>query len=220
MSDESGKRPQSRGEEIANAVSHGAALVASVALLPILIVLAARRHDAWAVVGAAVYGTSMALLYTTSTLYHLMPHGTKAKRMWRVLDHSAIYILIAGTYTPFALGAMRGALGLSLLALMWSCAAVGVALKSGSGFAYPRLSTTMYVFMGWIALVFVKPMWEMIGAQGLAWILAGGVAYTGGVVFYARDRLRYRHFVWHLFVMTGSACHCWAVVAYAGGAGR
>ena len=220
MSDELGGRPQTRGEEIANAISHGTALVASIALLPVLIVLAVRRHDAWAVVGAAVFGISMALLYTTSTFYHMMPHGTRAKRLWRVLDHSAIYVLIAGTYTPFALGAMRGTLGISLLVLMWACAVTGVVLKSGGGFRYPRLSTTMYVLMGWIAVIFVKPMWDMIGPQGLAWIVAGGVAYTGGVVFYALDRLRYRHFVRHLFVMAGSACHCWAVAAYSAGMGR
>jgi hemolysin III len=217
---ETTKRLQSRGEEIANAVSHGTALLASIAMLPVLIVLAVRRHDAWSVTGAAVFGTSMALLYATSTFYHAMPHGTTAKRVWRVLDHSAIYILIAGTYTPFALGAMRGLIGFSLLALMWTCAVVGVLLKSGGGFGFPRLSTAMYVLMGWTAVAFVKPMWHAIGTPGLAWILAGGLAYTGGVFFYARDRRRYHHFVWHLFVMAGTACHCVAVAGYAGGVGR
>ena len=214
------KRLQTRGEEIANAVSHGSGLLASVALLPVLITVALKRHDPWSVVGAAVFGASMALLYATSTFYHWMPHGTTAKRVWRVLDHSAIYILIAGTYTPFALGAMRGTLGYVLLALMWVCAVVGVVLKSGGGFGHPRLSTVMYVVMGWTAILFIKPMWLAIGTPGLAWILAGGLAYTGGVVFYARDWRRYHHFLWHLCVMAGTACHFVAVVAYSGGVRR
>ena len=214
------KRLQSRGEEIANAVSHGSGLLASLAVLPVLITLALRQHDPWLVVGVAVFGTSMALLYATSTFYHWMPHGTTAKRVWRVLDHSAIYILIAGSYTPFALGAMRGLLGYTLLALMWVSAVVGVVLKSGGGFGYPRLSTVMYVVMGWTAILFIKPMSLAIGTPGLAWILAGGLAYTGGVVFYARDHRRYHHFLWHLCVMTGTACHFVAVVGYAAGVGR
>ena len=214
------KRLQTRGEEIANAVSHGSGLLASFALLPVLITLALRRQDPWLVVGVAVFGASMALLYATSTFYHWMPHGTTAKRVWRVLDHSAIYILIAGTYTPVALGAMRGRLGFSLLALMWTCAAVGVVLKSGGGFGHPRLSTVMYVVMGWTAILFIKPMWHAVGTPGLAWILAGGLAYTGGVVFYARDHRKYHHFVWHLFVMAGTACHFVAVAGYAAGVGR
>ncbi len=214
------KRLQSRGEEIANAVSHGGALLASIALLPVLIVLAVRRHDAWLVVGTSVFGCSLALLYATSTLYHAMPHGSKAKRVWRVLDHSAIYVLIAGTYTPFALGALRGLVGFSLLALMWTSAIVGVVLKSGGGFGYPRLSTAMYVLMGWTAILFIKPMWDAVGSHGVAWILAGGLAYTGGVVFYARDHRKYHHFLWHLCVVAGSVCHGVAVAVYAGGVGR
>ncbi|MHB1310413.1 MAG: PAQR family membrane homeostasis protein TrhA [Gemmatimonadaceae bacterium] len=214
------KRLQTRGEEIANAVSHGSGLLASLALLPVLVTLAVRHHDAWLVAGVAVFGASVALLYATSTFYHWMPHGTTAKRVWRVLDHSAIYILIAGTYTPFALGAMRGVLGYALLALMWASAVVGVVLKSGGGFGHPRLSTVMYVVMGWTAILFVRPMWHAIGTPGLAWILAGGLAYTGGVVFYARDHRRYHHFLWHLCVMAGTACHFVAVLGYAGGVRR
>lgn len=220
MSDGHAKRPQTRGEELANALSHGTGLLASIALLPLLVVLALRRHDPLAVLGSAVFGVSLALLYATSTFYHAAPHGTDAKRRWRVLDHSAIYVLIAGTYTPFALGAMRGPLGFTLLALMWTSAVVGVLLKRSGGFGYPRLSTVMYVLMGWTAIFFVKPMVAAIGPHGMAWILAGGVAYTGGVLFYALDRYKYRHFVWHLCVMAGSGCHVWAVAVYAAGVGH
>ena len=215
MTDTHPRRPQTRGEEMANALSHGGGLVASLAVMPMLIIFAARRHDTLAVVAAAIFGASVALLYTTSTFYHAMAHGTTAKRVWRVLDHSAIYVLIAGTYTPFALGAMRGPSGYALLGLIWTCAIVGVVLKSGGGFGHPRVSTVMYVVMGWTAVLFAKPMWDAVGPTGVMWILAGGVAYTGGVVFYARDRLRYRHFAWHLCVIAGSACHYWAVAAYA-----
>ena len=218
MGVEASKRPQTVGEEIANAVSHGAALVASLALIPVLVTLALRRHDPWAVVGAAVFGGTMALLYGASTIYHATPHGSRAKLVWRKIDHSAIYLLIAGTYTPFALSAMRGALGWTVFFVIWGLAIFGVVLKIGPGLRYEKLSVALYVGMGWMGLIAARPMADALGYDGLYLVLAGGVVYTGGVVFYVRDRLKYRHFVWHLFVMGGTACHCWAVAAYALGA--
>ena len=215
MGHESSKRLQTAGEEIANAVSHGAALLASIALIPVLVTIAMRRSDPWAVVGAAVFGGTMALLYGSSTMYHAAPHGSPAKRVWRKIDHSAIYLLIAGTYTPFSLAAMRGALSWTVFGIVWALAVAGVAMKLGPGLKFEKLSVAVYVLMGWVGIIAVRPMSQAIGPDGLYWVIAGGVLYTGGVVFYVRDRLKYRHFVWHLFVMGGTACHCWAVAAYA-----
>jgi hemolysin III len=211
-------RPQTIGEEIANAVSHGMGLLISLAAIPLLVVAASRRHDGWQVAAVAIYGTTLALLYGASTLYHAIPASSRAKAVLRLLDHGAIYLLIAGTYTPFALGALRGPWGWSILACIWILAAAGVALKVGVGFRYERLSTAVYLLMGWLVVVALRPLATAVGIGGLAWLLAGGISYTAGVLFYARPRLRYGHFVWHLFVLGGSACHLVAVAVYAGGA--
>lgn len=181
--------------------------------LPVL-VLGAARHGPAAVVGAAVFGITMALLYLTSTLYHALTPD-RAKRVFRVLDHGAIYLLIAGTYTPFTLGSLRGPWGWSLLAIIWILAAVGVALKALRGIRHPRISTGVYLAMGWLVLVAAKPLLLRVPPWGLFWLVAGGLAYTVGVAFYARPRLRYGHFVWHLFVLAGTACHFVAVWFYA-----
>ena len=218
------QRPQSFGEEIANAVSHGAGLAASLVALPFLVITALRRqHDAWQVVAWTVYGLTLALLYAASTIYHALPAAMeRAKRLWRTLDHGAIYLLIAGTYTPFALGALRGRMGWTLLATIWSLAVAGIAFKAGGlGFRWPRLSTVLYLVMGWLAVVALRPLAAAVGPSGLAWLFGGGVFYTAGVIFYARDyRIRYGHFVWHLFVLGGSACHLVAVAGYAAGVAR
>ena len=213
-------RPQSLGEEIANSVSHGAGFLASVAALPLLVVAGARRHDPWQVVAGAVYATTLVLLYGASTLYHAVPARSHAKHVLRVVDHGAIYLLIAGTYTPFALGALRGPWGWSLLGVIWSLAIAGIALKAGLGFRYPRLSTAVYLLMGWLVVVAARPLAIAVGSRGLAWLLAGGVLYTAGVLFYTRRRMRYGHLVWHLFVLGGSACHLVAVAGYASGIPR
>ena len=207
-------RKQSLGEEIANSVSHGVGFALAVAALPAL-VIAALPHGARAVVGASIFAATAALMYLTSTLYHALAHN-RAKRVFRVLDHGAIYLLIAGTYTPFMLGALRGAWGWSLLAMIWTLAILGVVLKSTAvGFRYPRLSTLLYVAMGWLVVIAARPLLLHVPAWGLFWLAAGGVAYTGGVAFYAARRLPYAHFVWHLFVLAGTACHFVAVLRYA-----
>jgi len=206
-------RPQTLGEEIANSVSHGVGFLAAVATLPVL-VLSARSAGAAAVVGAAIFGGTMAVLYLTSTLYHATAHN-RAKRVFQVLDHAAIYLLIAGTYTPFTLGVLRGAWGWTLFGLIWGLAVIGIFLKSLHGIRYPRLSTAVYIAMGWLVLVAAKPLWDNVSGWGLFWLVAGGVAYTAGVGFYAANRMRYAHFVWHLFVLAGTACHVVAVLRYA-----
>jgi hemolysin III len=214
-----GPRAQTTGEEIANAISHGAGLMMGLAALPLLVVAAVRRDDPWQVVAGSIYATTLVLLYSASTVYHALPSRFPAKRLFRALDHGAIYLLIAGTYTPFALGALRGPWGWSMLGVIWALAAVGIVLKMGLGFRYPRLSTAIYLGMGWLIVVAARPLAMAVGRAGMAWIAVGGASYTVGVYFYSRDHLRYRHFVWHLFVLAGSACHLVAVAKYANGMG-
>ena len=213
-------RPQTTREEIANAVSHGAGVLMGLAARPLLVVTAARRADMWQVVAGSIYAATLILLYSASTLYHALPSHFPAKRLFRGLDHGAIYLLIAGTYTPFALGALRGPWGWSILGTVWALAAGGIVLKAGLGFRYPRLSTAIYLIMGWLIVVALQPLYRALGPVGMAWLGAGGMSYTVGVYFYARDYLHYRHFVWHLFVLAGSACHLVAVTYYANGAPR
>jgi hemolysin III len=156
----------------------------------------------------------MVLLYVASTLYHALPQN-RAKRVFRALDHGAIFLLIAGTYTPFTLGVLRGTWGWTLLGLVWGLAIAGVILKAVGRLRYPVLSTCLYLGMGWLVLVAVRPLWLRVPPAGLLWLLAGGIAYTAGVAFFAARRLRYSHFVWHLFVLAGTACHFFAVLWYA-----
>ena len=207
------KREPSLGEEIANCVSHGVGLVAALAATPFL-VLAARPGGATAIVGASVFAGTVIVLYLASTLYHALPKN-KAKHVFRVIDHSAIFLLIAGTYTPFTLGVLRGAWGWVLFGIVWGLAVIGVTLKSVGGIRYPRLSTMLYVGMGWLALIAIRPLWLHVPLAGWLWLIAGGLAYTAGIAFYAAERLRYGHFVWHVFVLMGTACHFFAVLWYA-----
>lgn len=206
-------RAQSRGEEIANSVSHGVGFVAAVAVLPVLAVNG-LQHGSAALVGALVFGVSAVLLYLTSTLYHALT-PVRAKQVFRVLDHGAIYVLIAGTYTPFMLGVLRGPWGWTLLGAVWVLAVFGIVLKARGGIRYPRFSTALYLGMGWLIIVAAKPFLDAVPVPGLLWLAAGGLAYTAGVGFYAASRLPYRHFVWHLFVLAGTACHAVAVLRYA-----
>lgn len=210
------KRTPITGPEIANSITHGAGLLASIAALPVLVVAAAQRGDPWQVVGGALFGTTLILLYLASTLYHAVS-GERIKRVMRVVDHSAIYLLIAGTYTPFTLGTLRGPWGWTLLGIIWGLALLGVVAKWTVGFRYPRLSTALYVAMGWLVVIAVQPLAQQLAPGGLAWLAAGGLCYTGGVAFFVTDhRLRYGHAIWHLFVVAGSACHFVAVLLHAG----
>jgi hemolysin III len=207
-------REPSLGEEIANSVSHGVGFLAALVATPFLVVTAARRGDSAAIVGASVFAGTTAVLYLASTLYHALPRNT-AKHVFRVIDHSAIFLLIAGTYTPFTLGVLRGAWGWTLFGLVWSLAILGVVLKAVGGIGYPRLSTALYVGMGWLALIAIRPLWVHVPAAGWVWLIAGGLAYTSGIAFYAAERVRYGHFVWHVFVLMGTVCHFFAVLWYA-----
>ena len=205
-------RPQTAGEEIANSVSHGVGFLLALAALPVL-VIHALPHGAAAIVGASLFGTTLALLYLSSTLYHALTPA-RAKRVFRVLDHSAIYLLIAGTYTPFTLGVLRGPWGWSLFGVIWALAIAGVVLKSTLGMRHARLSTAVYLLMGWMVVVAIRPLWLHMPRAGLLWLLAGGLAYTAGVVFYAAPQRKYAHFLWHLAVLAGTACHLVAVLRY------
>jgi hemolysin III len=202
-------------EALANAVTHGLGLAASVMALPLLLADASRGGDVLHITGAAIYGVSLVLLFATSTAYHSLVHSP-ARSLLRTIDHSAIYILIAGSYTPFALGPLRGPFGYSLLVAVWIMAIAGIALKFWKGFAKGWRAVVPYIAMGWLAVIGLKPMVDNIGMRGVMWMLAGGLCYTGGVFFYAFDkRIRYGHAVWHLFVLAGSVCHFFAVLWHA-----
>jgi hemolysin III len=204
----------SPGEEIANSVSHGVGLLAAVGATPVLLLSAVRHGGAARIAGASVFAAAMILLYLTSTLYHALPRN-RAKRVFQILDHAAIFLMIAGTYTPFTLGVLRGTLGWTLFGLIWALALAGVVLTAAGGVRYPKLSTSLYLAMGWLIVIAAKPLWLHMPSEGLSWLLAGGIAYTVGVVFYAAKRVRYCHFVWHLFVIAGTGCHFIAVLRFA-----
>lgn len=207
------ERPQSLGEEIANCVSHGVALLAAVVAVPFLIA-AAKDLGVANVIGAGVFAVTMVLLYLTSTLYHALPAG-RAKRIFQKLDHGAIYLFIAGSYTPFALGALAGPWGWTLFGLVWGLAAVGTMLKAFDLLTHPWLSTGLYLLMGWLVLIAAVPLVEHVALPGVVLLVAGGIAYTAGVVFFILDsRWRYAHAVWHGFVVAGTGCHFFAVLSY------
>lgn len=201
------------GEEIVHAVTHGLGLVLSVAGLVMLVAAASVRGDAWHIVGCAVFGATLVLLYAASTLYHGIRH-THAKQLLQRLDRSAIFLLIAGTYTPFALVTLRGGWGWMLLGLVWSLALLGIALQVMVPARTRHLSVPLSLVMGWVAVIAIEPLARSLHPAGLALLVAGGVAYTLGVVFYAWRRLPFNHAVWHGFVMAGSACHFSCVLVY------
>lgn len=204
---------QTVGEEIANAISHGLGVVAAIAITPFLIIRAIP-HGAAAVTGAAIFSASMIILYASSAIYHSLPQ-CKAKKIFQVFDHAAIFLLIAGTYTPFTLSALQGAWGWTLFGIIWGLAVLGVILKTIYTDGTSKLSIALYLAMGWLAIFAVRPLYDAMPAEGLFWILAGGVMYTGGVLFFAYDhRKKFNHFIWHLFVLAGTSCHVIAVIGY------
>ena len=207
------ERVQSVGEEIANAVSHGVGLLLAVVAAPVLVVATVQRGGVTEIVAASIFGATMVLAYLTSTLYHALPMN-RAKRVFRILDHGAIFLLIAGTYTPFTLGPLRGSWGWTLFGLVWGLAFAGIVFKAAGGARFPILSTCLYIAMGWLVIVAIEPLRLHLPLSGFLWLLAGGISYTAGVAFFAPKRLRYGHFVWHLFVLAGSACHFAAVLWY------
>jgi hemolysin III len=197
--------------ELANTITHGIGLALSIAGFVVLLVLAAVRGSPRHIVSCAIYGATLVCLYAASTLYHGIP-SPRRKRALRIFDHCAIYLLIAGTYTPFLLVNLRGGWGWSLLGIVWGFAMAGIVFKFLFVDHFPFLSTVIYLLMGWLAVIALKPLLAAVPASGLLWLLAGGLLYTLGVVFYAWKRLPYNHVIWHLFVLAGSTCHYVAVL--------
>ena len=202
-----------RRYELANSMTHGAGLALSIAGCAVLVTLAALRGSAWHVVACSVYGGTLVCLYGASTMYHSV-RSKRWKKIWRIVDHSSIYLLIAGTYTPFLLVNLRGAWGWSLFGVVWGLAVAGILFKVWFVDKLPVASTIVYLLMGWLAVIAVKPLVAMVPVVGLVWILAGGVLYTAGVGFFAWQKLPYHHAIWHLFVIGGSVCHYVAVLYY------
>lgn len=208
-------RAQTFREEMANAACHGAGLVGAVVGTPFLMVSAVRQGDPAFIVGASVFCAAMILLYAASAAYHALPQGW-LKRLFFVLDHSAIFLLIAGTYTPFTLGVLRETSGWALFASVWTLAIVGLGLRATGHGTHPAITTTLYLAMGWLVLFDLDALIAAVPPAGLAWLVAGGLAYTLGVIFFALDaRIRYGHAIWHTFVVAGTACHYFAVLWYA-----
>lgn len=199
------------GDEIANSITHGIGAVLSAIGLVYLMILAGHRGTAWHIVSCAIYGATLLLLYIFSTLYHALP-GQKAKYVFRIFDHSSIYLLIAGTYTPFMLVNLRGPWGWSILAIIWVLAVSGIVFKSVAIGRFAVLSAIIYVLMGWLVIIAIRPLLHAVPWNGFLWLAAGGICYTAGVIFFATDRIRYFHMIWHLFVLAGSACHYMAVM--------
>ncbi len=200
-------------EKLADAVSHGIGLLASVVALPLLVVVAVRHGSAWNVTGSSVFGGTMVLLYLASTLYHAFPEG-RARDFFHRMDHSAIFIFIAGTYTPFILGPLRGTLGWLLFGAVWGTALTGVILKAAGRLRSRFASVALYVTMGWVVVIAARELWLHVPPAGIAWLVAGGILYTLGVPFYVAKRMRYHHAAWHFFVLGGSICHFFAVLWY------
>lgn len=200
------------GEELANALTHGIGIALSVAGLAVLVALAGLRGGAWQVTSAAIFGATLVLLYTASTLYHSL-RGEQLKRLLRKFDHAAIFLLIAGTYTPFLLVSLRGPWGWSLFGIIWALAVAGVTMKFWFAGRFRVLSTLLYLAMGWLVVIALRPMLRAVPATGLWLLLAGGLSYTLGTAFYVSRRLPYHHAIWHLFVLGGSVCHFFAVMS-------
>ncbi|MDF1824570.1 MAG: hemolysin III family protein [Verrucomicrobiales bacterium] len=200
---------ESPAEELSNAISHGIGAILSVVGLVIMVKLAVPL-SAWHVTSVAVFGSSLVLLYVASTVYHLVTTH-RLKRIFQILDHALIFVLIAGSYTPWLLVNLRGPWGWSLFFVVWGIALAGMVLKAFFLPRFDKLGTALYVVMGWIVCIAIKPLIESVGPVGMTWLVAGGLCYTGGVAFYLMKR-RFAHLIWHLFVMAGSICHVVAVV--------
>ncbi len=199
--------------ETLNSLSHLIGAVAALAGLVVLVVFASFQSDAWKIVSFSIYGTTLFLLYIFSTLYHGL-HG-RAKAVFQKLDHISIYLLIAGTYTPFTLVSIRGAWGWSIFGVIWGLALIGILVDSFAKKGRRVLPLIIYVFMGWLSLIAIKPLQDALSVNGFMWLFAGGLFYTLGIIFYALDdRRHYFHAIWHLFVLAGSICHYITIYTY------
>ena len=200
-------------EEIANTITHGIGLGLAIAAVSVLVVLASLRGTAWHIVSCSVYGSTLVILYLASTLYHGIQRPA-AKRILKVFDHCSIYLLIAGSYTPFTIVSIRGGWGWTLFGLIWGMALLGIVFKTFHTGKYEVFSTTLYLAMGWMIIIAVKPLFASVPLMGVLWVVAGGLFYTFGVLFYCFDRIPFFHAIWHLFVLGGSACHFFAILFY------
>ncbi|HKW15604.1 MAG TPA: hemolysin III family protein [Candidatus Krumholzibacteria bacterium] len=207
-------RAQTYQEEVANSVSHGVGLFIALIAAPLLFANALRSGEPRRIIAFGVYAATLVIMYAASMVYHGLPRG-RAKFVCRIIDHGAIFLLIAGSYTPFMMGVLWGPWGWTLLTFVWTFALLGVVLTAISRVKYPTLSTLVYLMLGWMICVGAKPLWVHMNHWGLFWIAAGGFSYTLGVAFFAADRLRYSHLVWHVCVLIGSACHYISVALYA-----
>ncbi|EKD50333.1 MAG: hypothetical protein ACD_62C00571G0001 [uncultured bacterium] len=201
------------GEEIANSITHGVGLALSIAGLVVLVTLSAIHGDVWRVVSFSLYGFTLILLYLNSTLYHAITNK-KAKKVFRILDHASIFLLIAGTYIPILLVTIRGVWGWTLFGIIWGLAILGVVFKSLFIHRFARLSVGLYVLMGWICVIAMHEIFKKMDFGGIVLIASGGLFYTLGLVFYAWKKLPYNHMIWHLFVLGGSICHYFAFLLY------
>ncbi len=200
-----------KGEEIFNAVTHGVGTALALAALVILIILSSIYGTSWHMVSFIIYGSTLVILYLGSTLYHSITN-IKAKRLFRKFDHMSIYLLIAGTYTPYCLTVLRGTVGWLILGLVWACAIVGIVIKSFSTGKKDKLSTLLYIIMGWVIIVAFKPLAQGMSTLGIVFLILGGLAYTFGTLFYMKDKLKFNHGLWHLFVIAGSIMHFFSVL--------
>ena len=209
------KSGQSKGEEIANSISHAIGLIAAIVGTPLLIIRAVELQNSRFIVGVSIFCATIIFLYLASTVYHALPMG-KAKRVFRVIEHSAIFLLIAGTYTPFTLGILSGVWGWTLFGIIWGLALVGVAMKTVYKTSLQTFFTCLYLLMGWVIVIAAEPLINRLPTAGVILLLAGGLSYTTGVIFFVLDSLlKYGHFIWHLFVMAGTALHYFSVFWYA-----
>lgn len=205
------KSEESLGEEIANAITHGIGAALAIAGLVWLVVKAALVGNGWHVTSFAIFGASMVILYTASTIYHALAHRG-AKRLFRKFDHMSIYLLIAGTYTPFCLTVLNGWIGWTIFGLMWACAILGIVFKSIYTGRKEIMSTMLYLIMGWAMVFFIKPVYSGMSGTGFLYLILGGAAYSLGVIFFLLERMKFSHSVWHLFVVGGSAFHFFSVL--------
>jgi hemolysin III len=208
-----GPAKQSEAEEVANSITHGVGLVLSSAGWAALMVLAYLFGDTWHLISCGIYGGTLVFLYAASTLYH-SARKLRYKRVLRVVDHAAIFLLIAGSYTPFAMGALRDGFAWTLLTVVWGIALVGLLFKLFSRRRFHWSTSALYIIMGWMGVLLINPMLDVLPLGALLWVIAGGLAYTVGIIFYGWHALPYSHAIWHLFVLAGSIFHYIAVVLY------
>jgi hemolysin III len=205
------QRSCSSHEELAHSITHGIGVVIGIAVLTVLVVFSSLRKSAWEVVSCAIYGTTFILLFLGSTLYHAA-QNPRTRRVLKIVDHSAIYLLIAGTYTPFALAPLRGALGWTVLGAIWGSALLGIAFKILFTGRFKAVSLISYLFMGWFCVIAVQPLYRELNTTGFVFLVAGGLCYTFGAIFYAWKALPWSHTIWHLFVLAGSVCHFFSIL--------